>query len=156
MSHDRKLKSVVNSPGFQKHCSGHSPEYSPPSVRRKARGERGPYDVRYGLGTDLLRTAAYSDRFIQTLGEFLHAFNQENAQIYEREADEKGDLPPHLRRASITTKDIADVVNLIDEYGSQTVGNLLVAFGYAREPREQNSEALATKNTEVDNTANTE
>jgi len=28
------------------------------------------------------------------------------------------------------------VVRLIDEYGSQTVANLLVAFGYAREPRE--------------------
>lgn len=155
MSHDRKLKSVVASPGFQNiaraiRLSTVRPQY------RKARGERGPYNVRYGLGADLLRTAAYSDRFIQALGEFMHAFNQENAQIYEREADEKGEMPVHLRRASITTKDIADVVCLIDEYGSQTVGNLLVAFGYARDLREQNSETLANKNAEDDNTANIE
>lgn len=135
MSHDRKLKSVVASPGFQNiaraiRLSTVRPQY------RKARGERGPYNVRYGLGADLLRTAAYSDRFIQALSEFMHAFNQENAQIYERVADEKGEMPVHLRRANITTKDIADVVCLIDEYGSQTVGNLLVAFGYARELRE--------------------
>lgn len=155
MSHDRKLKHVVDSSGFQNIARA----IRLSTVRlqyRKARGDRGPYDVRYGLGTDLLRTATYPDRFIQALGEFMHAFNQENAQIYEREADEKGNLPVHLRRASITTKDIADVVNLIDVYGSQTVGNLLVAFGYAREPREPNSEALATKNTEADNAANTE
>ena len=155
MSHDRKLKPVVASPGFQNIARAIRLSTVRPQ-RQKARGERGPYDVRYGLGTDLLRTAAYPDRFIQALGEFMHAFNQENAQIYEREADEKGNLPVHLRRASITTKDIADVVNLIDVYGSQTVGNLLVAFGYARDPREQNSEALAIKNTEVDNAANTE
>ena len=155
MSHDRKLEPVVASPGFRNIARAIRESTVRPQYR-KARGERGPYDVRYGLGTDLLRTAAYSDRFIQALGEFMHAFNQENAQIYEREADEKGSLPVHLRRASITTKDIADVVCLIDEYGSQTVGNLLVAFGYAREPRDPNSEAPAIKNTEVDNTANIE
>jgi len=40
-------------------------------------------------------------------------------------------------RPRITTEDIAQVATLIDDHGAQTVGNLLVAFGYAREPREQ-------------------
>ena len=152
MSHDRKLKHVVDSRGFQNiaraiRLSTVRPQY------RKARGERGPYDVRYGLGTDLLRTAAYSDRFIQALGEFMHAFNQENAQVYERA---KGDLPVRSRRTSISTEDIADVVDLIDEYGSQTVGNLLIAYGYAQEPWEQRSENRATENTEDDNSTQTD
>jgi len=31
-------------------------------------------------------------------------------------------------------------VKLVDEHGSKTVCNLLVAFGYARDPREQTEE----------------
>jgi len=65
----------------------------------------------------------------------MHAYNQENAQMNERY---KGNPP--VRRANITTEHIAEIVALIDEYGSQTVGNLLVAFGYAREPREPGGE----------------
>ena len=97
----------------------------------KAKNQKGPSDVRYGLGTDLMRKAAYPDRFIQALAEFMFAYNQENAQIHERY---KGNPP--VRRANITTDDIAQVTKLIDDYDAQTVGNLLVAYGYAREPRE--------------------
>ena len=67
---------------------------------------------------------------------FLHDYNRETAQVYERY---KGNPP--VRRARATTEDIQQVLELIDEYGSKTVANLLVAFGYAREPREPKPEA---------------
>jgi hypothetical protein len=130
MGHDRKLKPILDTPGFQNIAtairrSTVTPQYF------KAKGQSRLYDIRYGLGTELLRQAAYPDRFSQALGEFMHAYNQENAQINERFKNK-----PPVRRANITTDDIDQVVTLIDEYGAQTVGNLLVAYGYAREPRE--------------------
>lgn len=148
VSHDRKLKPIIESPGFQNIAKAIRRSTVSPQFQ-KAKGQSGPYDVRYGLGTDLLRMAAYPNQFIQALGEFMYTFNQENARIYERESGE-----PPVRRANITTEDIADIVSLIDDYGSQTVGNLLVAYGYAREPRAQVAEDLATESTEADNSAN--
>ena len=135
MEHDKKLEPILESPGFQNVAA---------AIRRstvipqyfKARGNRGPYDIRYGLGSDLLRQAAYRDRFMQALSAFLHDYNRETAQVYERY---KGNPP--VRRATVTTRDVRQVVQLIDEYGSRTVANLLVAFGYAREPREPETEA---------------
>lgn len=137
MEHDKKLKPILETPGFQNIAA---------AIRRstvipqyfKARGDKGPYDIRYGLGADLLRQAAYPDRLVQALSEFLHDYNRETAQIYERYNGN-----PPVRRATVTTGDIQQVVELVDEYGSQTVANLLVAFGYAREPREPEPEAEA-------------
>lgn len=134
MGHDKKLKPILESPGFQNIAA---------AIRRstvipqffKARGNKGPYDIRYGLGAELLRQAAYPDRFIQGLSAFLHDYNRETAQVYERY---RGNPP--VRRATVTTEDIQQVVELMDEYGSKTVANLLVAFGYARERREQEPE----------------
>jgi hypothetical protein len=131
MTTDEKLTPILENAGFQNIAT---------AIRRstvipqyfKARGKKGPYDVRYGLGNDLLRRAAYPEEFIQALSEFLHDYNRETAQINERY---KGNPP--VRRATVTTDDIQQVVALIDEYGAPTVANMLVAFGYAREPRKQ-------------------
>jgi hypothetical protein len=134
MEHDRKLKPILESPGFQHIAtairrSTVTPQYF------KAKGQKGAYSIRYGLGTELLRKAAYPDRFVQALSEFTHDYNQENSQILERY---KGNPP--VKRAAVTTEDMAQVVALIDEYGSQTVASLLVAFGYAREPKEPDAQ----------------
>ncbi len=40
-------------------------------------------------------------------------------------------------RKDVRTDDIAEVVRLIDKYGSEVVANLLIAYGYAGEPREE-------------------
>jgi hypothetical protein len=141
MTTDEKLTPILESEGFRNVAT---------AIRRstvipqyfKSRGEKGPYDVRYGLGNDLLRRAAYPDQFVQALGEFLHDYNRETTQIRERY---KGNPP--VRRAMVTTDDIQQVVDLIDTYDSQTVAHLLVAFGYAREPRDQlRSEEKAGEN----------
>lgn len=135
MGHDKELKPILENRGFQNIAA---------AIRRstvipqyfKATGDKGPYQIRYGLGADLLRQAAYPDRFIQTLGKFLYDYNRETAQIHERFNGN-----PPVRRARVSTEDIQQIVELIDKYGSQTVANMLVAFGYAREPRELEPEA---------------
>lgn len=140
--HDRKLTPILQTPGFRHvadaiRLSTVRPQYF------KAKGDQGPYDIRYGLGNDLLRQAAYPDRFIQALSEFVYAYNQETGQVFERH---KGQPP--VRRALVTTGDLEEVIGLIDQYGSRTVANLLIAFGYARSPRdpeqkhEENVESL--------------
>ena len=91
------------------------------------------FDIRYGLGQDLMRKAQYEDDFIQILSEFMQSYNDESMRVYERT---KG----AARRKLITTQDIESVVKLVDKHGSKTVCNLLVAFGYARDPREQTEE----------------
>ena len=93
------------------------------------------FDIRYGLGQALIRKAQYEEDFIQTLSEFMQSYNDETMRVHERT---KGSA----RRKLITTQDIESVVKLIDNYGSKTVCNLLVAFGYARDPREKSAEEL--------------
>lgn len=97
---------------------------------RKQQGDR-RYDVRYGLGQDLARKANYPAEFIAALSEFLHRYNAENAQVMENRAG------PYRR--SVRTTDIDDIVALVDEYSSPVVCQLLVAYGYARSPREAQS-----------------
>lgn len=129
-AHDRKLMPILEASGFLHiataiRMSTVRPQYF------KAKGDAGPYSIRYGLGTELLRHAAYPDRFIQALSEFAYAYNHENGRIIERY---KG--APPVRRSNITTEDLSEVLELIDAYGSRTVAHLLVAFGYARDVKE--------------------
>ena len=102
---------------------------------RKQQGDR-RYDVRYGLGQELARKSRYGDEFITALSDFLHKYNAENAQIMEKRSG------PYRR--SIQTVDIDDIVALVDEFGSQLICNLLVAYGYARSPREAQSQESET------------
>lgn len=90
---------------------------------RKKDGDR-RYDVRYGLGQELTRKSQYKSEFIAGLSDFLHKYNAENAQVMETR---KG---PYRR--SILMSDVQEIVALIDEYGSDLICKLLVAFGYAR------------------------
>lgn len=87
------------------------------------------FDVRYGLGQEMKRKAQYADDFIQELAAFMQSYNEENARVYERTKGQS-------RRKAITTDDIEQVVGLIDTYGAETICNLLIAFGYARDPKE--------------------
>lgn len=127
MGTDRKLKPILDSPGFQ-HVAAAIRRSTVIPQYRKTQGDR-LYDVRYGLGSELKRKANYDDEFVQALSDFMQSYNQENAQVAESRGVQY--------RRNLTTDDVAQVVALVDEYGAKTVGNLLVAYGYAREPREQ-------------------
>lgn len=93
-----------------------------------------PFEVRYGLGQDLLRAAAYPHDFMKALGGFVQSFNAENARIDERIV--KGSLHSH-RRAAVRTEHLDAIARLIDEYegDSELIGTMLVAYGYARDAR---------------------
>lgn len=130
MSHDPKLGNILQNEGFRRIAAAIRQSTVQPQYY-KSKGQSGPYEIRYGLGNDLLRSASYPEKFAQALSKFMFAYNQENAQVNERY---KG--TPPIRRTSVTTGDIEGVLGLIDQFGdSETVANLLVAFGYARDPR---------------------
>lgn len=99
-----------------------------------ARERSYPYEVRYGLGQELLRSAAYPQQFLATLGAFAQSYNAENARIDERIT--KGSLKAH-RRASLRTDALDEIVRLIDLYDgdSELICKMLLAYGYARDPQ---------------------
>ncbi len=121
-----KLSQILETPGFQ-NIAYAIRQSTVLAQYRKQQGDR-RYDVRYGLGLELARKANYPAEFIAALSDFLHKYNAENAQVMESR--------PGPYRRSIQTSDIDDIVRLVDEYGAPLVCNLLVAYGYARSPRE--------------------
>jgi hypothetical protein len=134
VNHQRKLKDIIENRGFQN--VAYAIRYSTIIPQgRKARKESSLYDIRYGLGRELKQKANRRDDFVVTLGDFLHIYNAENAQKLENTGQQM--------RRDLRTEDVAAVVELIDEYGPQVVCNLLVAYGYAREPREENADKSA-------------
>jgi hypothetical protein len=94
---------------------------------QKANNQKPLYQIRYGLGDELLRHAQYSDQFLKALGKFAYDYNHENVQ--------KNETRHEQRRRNITTDDLKAVTVLVDQYGSDTIAHLLVAFGFARSPR---------------------
>ena len=122
-----KLHKILDTPGF-KNIAYAIRQSTVTAQYRKQQGDR-RYDVRYGLNHELARKANYPQDFIAALSEFLHKYNAENAQVLERRAG------PY--RKSIRTTDIEDIVNLVDEFGAPLVCQLLIAYGYARTPREE-------------------
>lgn len=99
---------------------------------RKGKGNKPVVDIRYGLGQQLARKAAYPVDFLAEIAEFIHLYNAENAQLRE-----KGRNP---FRKNVTTADIEALTALVDQFGSKVVCQMLVAYGYAREPYESKEE----------------
>jgi hypothetical protein len=124
----RKLERIIHTPGFQNIAEAIRRSTVIPQYQKNA-GTR-TYDIRYGLGDRLKRKARYPLQFIEELSDFMHLYNQENARVAEKQKMQF--------RKSITTEDIAQVAQLLDEYGDDApaVAYLLIAYGYAREPRE--------------------
>jgi hypothetical protein len=126
-----RFSKILETPGFQ-NIAYAIRQATVTAQYRKQQGDR-RYDVRYGLGQQLARKAAYPQEFLAELTDFLAKYNAETAQVMESR--------PGPYRRSIRTSDIDDIVALIDEFGdSRLICNLLVAYGYARVPREDRAE----------------
>ncbi len=126
MASRKELLPVVQSEGFQNiACAIRHSTVIPQG--RKGRGQENLYEVRYGLGAELKRKAAVKDEFIAALMDFVHSYSRENSQVLESKGQQM--------RCSVRTSDIEEIVRLVDQYGSEVVANLLMAYGYAREPR---------------------
>lgn len=107
--------------------------------RLKTKGER-TYEVRYGLADELRRHARYPNKFLQTLSDFVQSYNQENVRIYEREHRQL--------RKDVTADDLEQVVALMDAYDPTTVAHLLIAFGYARDPKDRQDLPTSAQDTD--------
>ncbi|MGC8838392.1 MAG: hypothetical protein ACP5UM_08245 [Anaerolineae bacterium] len=129
MRSNEPLAPVLETPGFRNIAEAIRRSTIIPQYRKRGESE---YEVRYGLGQELKRKALYNDEFIVALSEFVQSYNAENARVYERTGKQY--------RKNILTTDVEDVVRLVDKYGATTVGNLLIAFGYAREPKEEEAQ----------------
>lgn len=130
LSNQSNLREILDSPGFN-NIAYAIRQSTVIAQYRKKEGDR-RYDVRYGLGRDLVRQSQYPDEFIAALSDFLHKYNAENAQVMETRSG------PYRR--SVQTSDIQDILELVDKHGSDLIAKLLVALGYAREPRKQENE----------------
>ncbi len=126
MAHDAKLSPILQNEGFL-HIANAIRRSTVIPQYQKGQGRDSLYEIRYGLGDKLLRHAHYSDDFIKELSLFMHDYNRENAR--------KSETRKQQFRSNITVQDIADIVQLIDQFGSLTVASLLVAYGYARDPK---------------------
>lgn len=94
----------------------------------KGRGAKPVVEIRYGLGQQLARKAAYPNEFLAELTEFLHLYNAENSQLREKGR--------HPMRKDVTTTDIEAVTTLVDQFGSKLICNMLVAYGYANDKKQ--------------------
>ncbi len=153
-SEKRHFADIIANPGFQNIA------YAIRQSTRKAlhwteiekqRGRRYPYDIRYGLGQELVRAAPFPSKFLSKLSDFLLEYNNETMQV--EDLMRKRGLPfpfPHQRR-SIDQNDITQIVQLIDQFGSEPVAKLLIAYGYATDRPSNDDSADTNDNTNKEN-----
>lgn len=132
-----KFGEIVQNEGFQNIAYAIRHSTVVPQGRKKG-GNRPVVDVRYGLGQQLARKAAYPADFLAEIAGFIHLYNAENAQLRE-----SGREP---FRRNVATTDIDALTKLVDNFGSRVVCNLLVAYGYARPPYEGAGEPQGDEN----------
>lgn len=126
MGHDdgqKTLKRIIENEGFRNVATAIRLSTIVPQGQ-KARKSKPIYEVRYGLGEELKRKAAYADELAQAIGDFVQSYNQETTQVLERTGQQ--------RRKMVTDDDLDNLLTLVSECDSKTVGSLLIAYGYAR------------------------
>ncbi len=140
-SDNTKLTDITGNPGFQ-HIAKAIRYSTVIPQREKARGEERVYEIRYGLGQELMRKGRYRNEFMMALNEFLHLYNAENARVEEKAKDGKR---PKYFRSNVVYTDIDEVTRLVDEFKSpELICSMLVAYGYAANPRKaEKSDAVS-------------
>ncbi|WP_052889266.1 hypothetical protein [Thermogemmatispora carboxidivorans] len=134
---DLKLTPILQNKGFQRIASAIR-EATVNAQRRRFQDNNYPYEVRYGLGQELLRKIHRRDEFMQALSEFLLHYNAETAREEEKVAQKLGralrseDYSQHHLRYPVTTSDIDEFATLFDQYPCELVASMLLSYGYAR------------------------
>jgi hypothetical protein len=141
MSGEKKLTTITSNPGFR-HIASAIRQATIKAQYRKAQLRNSGltiYDVRYGLGQELVREAHYKEKFIAALAEFIHEYNAETARTEEKVAIRLGhkltasDRKANGLRFPVLESDLDEIVALTDTFDSDIVCKLLVAYGYASE-----------------------
>jgi hypothetical protein len=140
MSKQTHYSAIVQSEGFKRIASAIRQSTVTAQYRRSQQRDR-TYEVRYGLGQELMREVHYPDKFILAISTFLQQYNAETAREEEKLANRHGraltsqDRRAAKLRGSVANSDIDQLIALIDAFGSEAVCSLLVAYGYARDGR---------------------
>ncbi len=145
---EKKLTDITSNPGFQRVAYAIRQSTVKAQYRRSQLRDR-TYEVRYGLGQELMREARYKDKFTVALAEFLHQYNAETVREEEKAANQvAGPVTPEIRRArklrgTVSKDDLDAVIQLIELFGSELIAALLVTYGYASDTRQRTVEADA-------------
>ncbi|MBE3565430.1 MAG: hypothetical protein IMW90_06835 [Thermogemmatispora sp.] len=158
---DLKLTPILQNKGFQRIASAIR-EATVNAQRRRFQDSNYPYEVRYGLGQELLRKIHRRDEFMQALSEFLLHYNAETAREEEKVAQKLGralrseHYSQHHLRYPVTTSDIDEFTTLFDQYPCELVASMLLSYGYARwgkaaesSQSEEDTEAAAAQSAQV-------
>lgn len=122
------LKPIVESNGFQSVARAIR-QATVTEMFFKSRNQQ-DYEIRYGLAQEWRRKARVRDDFVAELTTFLADFEYEAARKQEQMKEK-----PYRRRSRPTQEDLQQVIELIDIHGSELICGLLLAFGFARDPR---------------------
>ena len=146
----KNLHAIAETPGFRNIASAIR-EATVRAQRRYTQENDNRYEVRYGLGQELMRKARYRDDFTNALNEFLILYNAETAREEEKVARRLNrrltseDYRQNRLRYPVTTTDIDQLNDLLDRYPTELVAKMLISYGYARlgaiSPKELNNEA---------------
>ena len=129
-SQKNNINEIITNSGFQSVAGAIRRATRTALYTRKLSGDR-TYDVHYGLAQDLKRSAVTKTKFMAALSDFVAEYMTENLRAADR--GKRG-------RAPVTTEDLLEVGKLLDEHDPQMVAMLLIAYGYAKEPREETPE----------------
>src|SRR5258707_320349 len=136
MSKQTNYSAIVQNEGFKRIASAIRQATVIAQYRRSQQRDR-TYEVRYGLGTELMREVHYPAKFLLAISTFLQQYNAETAREEEKLANRLGraltsqDRKTHKLRGSVANADIDELIKLIDEFGHEPVFALLVAYVYA-------------------------
>ncbi|MCA0350761.1 MAG: hypothetical protein LCH85_02075 [Chloroflexi bacterium] len=130
-SMQKPLTSIIESEGFQRianairNCTVNL-QY------KKAKGERVPFEIRYGLTQEIIRRSNHIDDFIAALTDFIAKYNTESAQKFETSKGVD-------KRSRVAQDDLDDIITLLDNgYKPSVIARMLVAYGSARKERKSN------------------
>ncbi len=130
---DKKLSEIVEeSTGFKNIAA---------AIRRATvyaqyyKGDKNAFEIRYGLAQEWKRRSKFKNDFVIALCDFVNGYNAENARHAEKlkSSNER----PRGKGPAISQGDLQEVIRLIDDYGSELICLLLLAFGYASAGRKK-------------------
>jgi len=93
------------------------------------KGDKNAFEIRYGLAQEWKRRAKFKNDFVVAFCEFVNGYNAENARYAEK--IKSSNERTRGKGPAISQEDLKEVIQLIDEYGSELICMLLLAFGYA-------------------------
>jgi len=121
------FKQVIENEGFQKIAKA----IRMSTVKTNNTGFK-DYTKHYEIIHELKEASEKDEELITYLGSFISTYNNETDRIREKNQNKTNPVESYKIRAQITTDSIQDIVELIDEFGSEVVGSLLCAFGYSK------------------------